>query len=73
MKDLKELRLSNRKTQQEIADLLDIGLTTYHMYESSDRDIPYKVAEGIAEIFNLKVEDIFLPTKFTVSKTKGDN
>lgn len=72
MKDLKELRLDNRKTQQQMADLLGIGLTTYHQYETSDRDIPYKVAKGIASIFNLQVEEIFLPTRFTVSKYKVD-
>lgn len=70
MIDLKETRLKNDKTQQQMADLLDIGLTTYHQYETSDRDIPYKIAKKTAEILNVAVEDIFLPTKFTVSKKK---
>lgn len=70
MIDLKEIRLQNNKTQQEMADLLGIGLTTYHQYESTDRDVPYIVAKKIAEIFQVNIEDIFLPTRFTLSKNK---
>ena len=73
MIDLKETRLKNKKTQQEMANLLGIGLTTYHQYESSDRDVPYKIAKKIAAIFGVNVEDIFLPTRFTISKRKKDN
>lgn len=68
MISLKDIRLKNNKTQQQMADLLNIGLTTYHQYEKSERDIPYKVANKIADIFQMKIDEIFLPTRFTVSK-----
>lgn len=68
MASLKETRIRNRKTQQQMAKLLNIGISTYNQYENSERDIPYKIAKSIAEMFGLELEDIFLPTRFTVSK-----
>lgn len=72
MINLKDLRLEKGKTLKEMAYMLGIGITTYYMYETSERDIPYEVAKKIALIFDLEVEDIFLPTRFTVSKQKED-
>ncbi|OLS02918.1 helix-turn-helix transcriptional regulator [Tissierella creatinophila] len=73
MFDLKEIRLKNNKTQQQMADMLNIGLTTYHQYETSDRDIPYLIAKKIADIFEVNLEDIFLPTRFTLSKNNKNS
>lgn len=69
MRNLSELRISKGITQEQMAKKLDIGVSTYNQYENSQRSIPYKIAKKIANILEVKVEDIFLPTRFTVSKT----
>lgn len=39
------------------------------MYANGHRTIPRQVAERIAYVLDCKLEEIFLPEKFTVSKT----
>lgn len=53
-----------------MAKKLKVGVSTYNQYENSQRSIPYNIAKKIAEILEVEVEDIFLPARFTVSKTK---
>lgn len=53
-----------------MAKKLDIRLSTYNQYENLQRGIPIKTAKKIALILNIPLEDIFLPIRFTVSKTK---
>ncbi|GFN36983.1 helix-turn-helix transcriptional regulator [Tepidimicrobium xylanilyticum] len=69
MKSLSELRISKGITQEQMAKILSIGVSTYNQYENSQRSIPYNIAKKIAETLEVEVEDIFLPTRFTVSKT----
>jgi len=72
MKSLSELRISKGITQEQMAKILSIGVSTYNQYENSQRSIPYNIAKKIAETLEVEVEDIFLPTRFTVSKTKSN-
>lgn len=67
---LAELRINKKKTQEQMAKMLEIGVSTYNQYENSQRNIPYDIAKKIAEILEVEVEDIFLPVRFTVSKTQ---
>jgi len=67
---LEDLRKEKGLSQTDLASLLDIPNSTYHMYESGKRKIPVKIAKRIANFFEVEVEDIFLPSYFTVSKTK---
>lgn len=66
--ELAKLRIREGKTQEQMATMLEIGVSTYNQYENSQRNIPYDTAKKIAEILGVKIEDIFLPVKFTVSK-----
>lgn len=65
---LSELRQENGMTQNEIAQKLRIATSTYNMYENGIRNIPCDKAKLIADLLGVRVEEIFLATKFTVSK-----
>lgn len=68
MVNLKKVRLSQNRTQEQMAELMGIGISTYNQYENSERNIPLDTATKIADILNVDINEIFLPTKFTVSK-----
>jgi len=70
MTKLEELRTAQGLTQVEIASNVGIAVSTYSLYENGHRCVPLKTAERIAEIVGCAVADIFLPERFTVSKTK---
>lgn len=69
MNRLEELRTDKGFTQEELAVSVGIAVSTYSMYANGHRMIPRQVAERIAYVLDCKVEEIFLPEKFTVSKT----
>lgn len=73
MTKLEELRVAKGLTQEMIASKVGIAISTYSMYENGHRCIPNEVAGRIAETVGANLEDIFLPEKFTVSKTCGRN
>ena len=66
MKKLSDVRLQNNKTQEQMAKILGVAVSTYNQYEKAQRSIPNDIAEKIANILNVEISDIFLPTKFTV-------
>lgn len=67
-KTLAEIREYNRKSQKDMAEMLDIAISTYCQYETGKRNVPAEIVDKISNILNINKEDIFLPTKFTVSK-----
>ena len=67
-KNLAEIREGEKKTQQEMADLLGIAVSTYCQYETGKRNLPAEIVNRISKILNIDINDIFLPTRFTVSK-----
>lgn len=67
---LEQKRKSVGITQEAMASQLGIGTSTYCQYENGTRNIPADVAEKICVVLGVPVEEIFLPQKFTVSKTK---
>ena len=70
---LEELRTAKGLTQEEIAARIGVAVSTYSMYANGHRMIPRQVAEQIACILDCKLEEIFLPEKFTVSKSRRDH
>lgn len=66
---LETLRTDKGLTQEELAANVGIAVSTYSMYANGHRMIPRKVAESIADALDCELDDIFLPEKFTVSKT----
>lgn len=71
MSRLEELRTSKGLTQDVIAAHAGIAISTYSQYENGLRSVPIKTAECIAELLGCELSEIFLPQKFTVSKSQG--
>ena len=59
MKKLKELRLKNNLTVNEIAKKVGISPTYYWQIENKDRRLYYELAVKISKVFKLKPDDIF--------------
>lgn len=70
MNKLQEIRAKKGYTQEFMAKMLCIGVSTYNQYENNVRGVPLKVAKKAANVLDVQINDIFLPTKFTVSKIK---
>ena len=60
MKYLKEIRLKKGLSMQEMANLLKISKTFYWQIETGNRRLSYGMAVKIADIFQMKPDDIFL-------------
>lgn len=69
MNNLEQIRTARGLTQEDLASNAGIAVSTYSMYVNGHRTVPRKVAENIANALGCTVEEIFLPEKFTVSKT----
>lgn len=66
MKTLKELRTDHRMTLDEMAELIGTTKTAYFYYENGSRKVPAEVAHTLSKFFNVEVEDIFLPSTFSL-------
>lgn len=66
---IKKLREDKGISQIEMAERLEIPVSTYNVYENGNRKVPEEIARNIANILNVEVKDIFLPATFTISKT----
>lgn len=69
MTNLEQLRLARGLTQETVSGVVGIAVSTYSMYENGKRAVPRQIAERIAEAVGCRLEEIFLPEKFTVSKS----
>lgn len=69
IKSLETVRKEKGFTQEKMAEMLCIAVSTYNQYESGKRNIPTDIAKHISEILEEDINNIFLPQKFTVSKT----
>ena len=56
---LRELRIKNNYSQQEMANILNISQSFYCQLENNQRTLSYLMAIKISNIFNLKPDDIF--------------
>lgn len=59
MKTLKEYRLKNNFSYQNMADFLNISKTFYWQLENNKRRLSYDMAIRIANIFNTTPDNIF--------------
>ena len=55
---VKQLRLENNKTQEEIAKYLDVDKSTYNKYENDKRKFNNDVVKQLADYYNIKISDI---------------
>lgn len=68
LEKLKQTRLQNKMTLQEVADQLEVSKPYYWQIENGERGLSYELAVKIAAVFNLKPDDIFLNCKLTESE-----
>ncbi len=55
---IRDLRKDCDKTQKEIAELLNMQLTTYREYENQERRIPADFLIRIAKLYNVSIDYI---------------
>ncbi|MBE6954409.1 MAG: helix-turn-helix transcriptional regulator [Ruminococcaceae bacterium] len=55
---IKDLREDNDKTQQQIADYLNMHRTVYRRYESGDREIPVWAVIKLAKFYKTTTDYI---------------
>ena len=65
---LENKRVSKGYTQQYMADQIGISIASYNYYENGQRDIPKWVVDKIKNILEINRDDIFLPSKFSLSE-----
>lgn len=68
MTEIEVKRKEKGFTQQYMAGKIDVSVGCYNMYENNQRKVPIEKAEKIVEILNCKMNDIFVPSSFTVSE-----
>lgn len=57
--NLRKLRSRQNKSQQEIADLLDIDRKTYINWENDQNDVKSEYIPKLANIFDVDIKDLF--------------
>ena len=53
---IKELRVSKKMTQQEVADKLGITRPAYTAYESGKREPDFSILQSLANIFDVTTD-----------------
>jgi repressor LexA len=53
---IKDLRKQKNKTQQQMADILQITQKTYYNYESGTTEAPHEILQKIADYFDVSVD-----------------
>ena len=66
MNKLLTMRKHKKLNQSEMSEKLGIAVSTYSLYESNKSLIPKNIALELAKIFDVDVNDIFLPIKFKI-------
>lgn len=65
---LKQMRLIKGKTQDEMAELLNIHVQTYRKLEENPDEATIKQAKKISEFLGVSYDDIFLLSNSTKSR-----
>ncbi|WP_153396762.1 helix-turn-helix transcriptional regulator [Chryseobacterium vaccae] len=72
--NLKRLRSKTKFSQQEIADMLGLDRNTYTNWENETTDIKSQYIPKLAEIFNVKIQDLFdSERRLEISNNTFDN
>ena len=58
VKIMRDLREDHDKTQQEIADYLNMHRSVYRRYESGEREIPVWALEKLADLYHTSIDYI---------------
>ena len=68
MTEIERRRKEKGYTQQYMADNIDTSVSCYNMYENNQRKVPKDKAKLIANVLESDLNDIFVPSSFTVSE-----
>ena len=68
IKRMRDLREDHDKTQQEIAELLNMHRSVYRRYESGERETPSWVIVKLAQYYRVL---LFLPARTPVNISHG--
>ncbi|MDR2206709.1 MAG: helix-turn-helix domain-containing protein [Flavobacteriaceae bacterium] len=71
--NLRKLRTQAKKTQQEIADELEIDRNTYANWENDTNDIKGEYLLQLADIFGVELKDLFSDEKGVKVYNKSKN
>lgn len=61
--NLRKLRAKSKKSQQDVADLLEIDRRTYINQENEKNDVKSDYIPKLAEIFKVEIKDLFQDSK----------
>lgn len=64
--NLTKLREQNKLTQTDVALMLGISNPRLYYYEIGARKIPIDIAEKLAKLYKVDIEEIFLPETFSI-------
>jgi transcriptional regulator with XRE-family HTH domain len=72
--NIKILRTRAKKSQQEIADLLDVDRKTYAKWETDDCEIKSSYIPKLADAFDVEIADLFKEeSKINISPVFNEN
>jgi transcriptional regulator with XRE-family HTH domain len=74
-KNIKVLRTRSRKSQQEVADLLDVDRKTYAKWESDECSVKSDFIPELAKVLGVEIGDLFKDesAKFNINPTFNEN
>lgn len=70
MTEIERRRKEKNYTQQYMAEKIDTSIGCYNMYENNQRKVPKEKAILIANVLECELDDIFVPSSFTVSEIR---
>ena len=68
MTEIEKRRKEKGYTQQYKAENIDTSIGCYNMYENNQRKVPKEKAILISNVLGCELDDIFVPSSFTVSE-----
>ncbi|WP_312769535.1 helix-turn-helix transcriptional regulator [Epilithonimonas sp.] len=76
--NLRRLRIKSKKSQQDIADILEIDRRTYIKWENEENDVKSEYIPKLAKIFDVEIKELFSDSKSSIqinqeSKENKDN
>ena len=71
--NLRRLRIKSKKSQQDIADLLEIDRRTYINWENEENDVKSQYIPRIAKIFDVDIKDLFQDSKSNIQNINQEN
>lgn len=69
---LKRARIKNKKTQQEMADIMHLSRRAYQLHESGKRPIPSDAMVKLAAFFDADLHEVFTGERYPVTNSEKE-